>query len=159
MQWTRWCDHIKLDLSWNNLLAMSPPLLSFYLGATYDTLPSPSNLYRWHIVPEAVFPLLLTSLHISLHSWSMRVCITTRKIYFLSWCNIGSSIINYKKFLNIVPCFKTLKRFLTLYHVSKTNFSSMRFVKACARLPKTSNNTNVHWQSAPDWVLWSDVHQ
>ena len=53
LQWTRWCDYIKLDISWKYLLAMPQPLLSFYLGATYETQPSPSNLYRWHIVSEA----------------------------------------------------------------------------------------------------------
>ena len=28
---------------------MARSFLSFCLGATYDTLPSPSNLHRWHI--------------------------------------------------------------------------------------------------------------
>ena len=44
-QWNRWCDYIKLDLSWKNLLAIPQPFLSFCLGATYDTLPSLPNLY------------------------------------------------------------------------------------------------------------------
>ena len=44
-QWNGWCDYIKLDLSWKNFLAMPQPFLSFRLGATYDTLPSPPNLY------------------------------------------------------------------------------------------------------------------
>ena len=42
-----------MDLSWNTLLAMPQQLLTFCLSATYDTLPSPSNLNRWHINPEA----------------------------------------------------------------------------------------------------------
>ena len=33
---------------------MPQSLLSFCLSATYDTLPSLSDLYRWHIAPEAV---------------------------------------------------------------------------------------------------------
>ena len=49
LQWTRCCNYIKLDLSWKISLPMPQPLLfSIFLclGTTYDTLPSPSNLYR-----------------------------------------------------------------------------------------------------------------
>ena len=53
-QWIRCCEYIKPDLSSKNLLAMPQPLLSSCFGATYYTLSSPSNLYRWHITPEAV---------------------------------------------------------------------------------------------------------
>ena len=51
-QWTRWCNFVKQDLSWKSLLGMPQNLISFCLGATYDTLPSPSNLHRWHISTE-----------------------------------------------------------------------------------------------------------
>ena len=51
--WTQWCDYIKSDLSWKTLLAMPTPLLSFCLGATYNTLPCPSNLKRWKLSTEA----------------------------------------------------------------------------------------------------------
>ena len=37
-QWDRWRDYIKLDLSSENLLEIQQLLLSFCLGATYDTL-------------------------------------------------------------------------------------------------------------------------
>ena len=42
-----------MDLSWKTLLAMSQQHSPVCLGATYDTLPSPSNLHRWHINLEA----------------------------------------------------------------------------------------------------------
>ena len=72
-QWTRWCDYIKLDLSSKNLLTMPQPLLSFRLGATYITISSPPNLYRWHIAPEGcVFSLFKTSFPISSHSRSIQ---------------------------------------------------------------------------------------
>ena len=51
-QWTKWCDYVKFDLSWKTLLAMPQSLISFCLGATYDTLPSPANLQRWNIPSE-----------------------------------------------------------------------------------------------------------
>ena len=52
-QWTKWCAYIKQDLSWNTLLGSPPNLISFCLGATYDTLPSPSNLHRSKISTES----------------------------------------------------------------------------------------------------------
>ena len=48
-QWCAWENYIKQDFSWKDLLAFPPNLLSFCLRATYDVLPSPSNLKRWHI--------------------------------------------------------------------------------------------------------------
>ena len=51
--WTRLCNYIHNELSWKHLLVTSPRLTSFVLGATFDTLPSPSNLKRWHIMTEA----------------------------------------------------------------------------------------------------------
>ena len=48
----KWCNYVRFDLSWNTLLALPPPLVSFCINATYDTLPSPSNLHRWSISPE-----------------------------------------------------------------------------------------------------------
>ena len=51
-QSTKWCSYVYMDLSWKTLLAMPQELVTFCLGATYHTLPSPSNLHRWHIDPE-----------------------------------------------------------------------------------------------------------
>ena len=46
-QWIKWWNFLRLDPSWKTMLAIPKSLLSFCLGATYDTLPSPSNLHRW----------------------------------------------------------------------------------------------------------------
>ena len=51
--WTKWCDFVKNDLSWKTLLAMPSSLISFCLGATFDTLPSPSNLKHWRLITES----------------------------------------------------------------------------------------------------------
>ena len=51
--WTKWCDYTKTDLSWKFLLSLPQCLVSFFLGSTFDTLPSPSNLKRWKISAEA----------------------------------------------------------------------------------------------------------
>ena len=37
----------------NAFLAMSSSLISFSLGATFDTLPSPSNLKRWRLITDS----------------------------------------------------------------------------------------------------------
>ncbi|XP_057310622.1 uncharacterized protein LOC130648588 [Hydractinia symbiolongicarpus] len=54
-QWTRWENYVKFDLSWKDILATPPNLLSFCLQSTYDVLPSPNNLKRWKIITESVF--------------------------------------------------------------------------------------------------------
>ena len=46
-QWTKWCSYLCMDHLWKTLLAMPQQPLSFSLGATYDTLPSPSDLHYW----------------------------------------------------------------------------------------------------------------
>ena len=50
---TKWYDFVKNDLSWKTLLAIPSSLISFCLGATFDTLPSPSNLKRWRLITES----------------------------------------------------------------------------------------------------------
>ena len=50
---TKWCSYVRMNLSWETLLAMPQQLLTFCFGATYDTLPSHFNLHHWHINPEA----------------------------------------------------------------------------------------------------------
>ena len=42
-----------MDLSWKTLLTMPQQLLSFCLGVTYDTPPSPSDLLLSHINLDA----------------------------------------------------------------------------------------------------------
>ena len=41
------------NFTWKTILAMPPNLLSFCLGATYNVLPSPKNLKRWHLASES----------------------------------------------------------------------------------------------------------
>ena len=75
--WTRWCNYIQNELSWKHLLVTSPRLTSFVLGATFDTLPSPTNLKRWHITTEADCSLC-----------SAKVCTTA---HVLSGCKVALS--------------------------------------------------------------------
>ena len=46
--WLKWDELMELDLSWKNLIYCFPPkLVSFYLGAVGQTLPTPDNLLLW----------------------------------------------------------------------------------------------------------------
>ncbi|XP_057673103.1 uncharacterized protein LOC130904394 [Corythoichthys intestinalis] len=44
--WTKW-DLPERKITWAELWRLEPFRISFLLRAVYDTLPSPSNLYRW----------------------------------------------------------------------------------------------------------------
>ena len=72
---TRWCNYIQNELSWKHLLVTSPRLTSFVLGATFDTLPSPTNLKRWHITTEPNCSLC-----------SVKICTTA---HVLSGCKVA----------------------------------------------------------------------
>ena len=49
---------MSLDITWNKLLySWSPKLLSFCLNSIQDTLPTPSNLEKWKMIPLGVCPL------------------------------------------------------------------------------------------------------
>ena len=53
--WISWCNYGQNELSWKHLLATSPRLASFVLGATFDILPSPTNLSESEVT---FFPML-----------------------------------------------------------------------------------------------------
>ena len=66
--WTKWCDFVKNELSWKTFLAMPSSLISFCLGATFGTLPSPSNLKCWRLITDSSCflygKIICTSAHI-----------------------------------------------------------------------------------------------
>ena len=116
--WTKWCDFVKNDLSWKTLLGMPSSLISFCLGATFDTLPSPSNLKRWRQITESSCFLcgenICTSVHIlgackiALHQgrFSFRhykvLCelVLILKTFLSSYKPNKSSVINFINFVN-----------------------------------------------------------
>ena len=65
--WTKCCDFVKNNLSWKTFLAMPSSLILFCLGATFDTLPSPSNLKRWRLITESSCFLCRKSICTSAH--------------------------------------------------------------------------------------------
>ena len=110
--WTRWCNYIQNELSGKHLLVTSPRLTSFVLGATFDTLPSPTNLKRWHITTEADCPLC-----------SIKICTTA---HVLSGCKIALSQGRYT--------FRHDSILRVLHNTFSKFLSSMSPVKACPSL-------------------------
>ena len=71
-QWTKWCSYLCMDHLWKTLLAMPQQPLPFSLGATYDTLPSPSDLHYWDRgIMFFEKKKKQTSLYYCSYSWSM----------------------------------------------------------------------------------------
>lgn len=56
-RWTTWENVKRRDLKWRTLYDLSPKLLQFIIGATYDTLASPKNLERWNLADDDACPL------------------------------------------------------------------------------------------------------
>ena len=50
--WVGWTNYNQKWYSWKSLAYGDPKLWRFGLGATYDTLSSPSNLKRWHVAAD-----------------------------------------------------------------------------------------------------------
>ena len=144
--WTRWCNYIQNELSWKHLLVTSPRLTSFVLGATFDTLPSPTNLKRWHITTEADCSLC-----------SVKVCTTA---HVLSGCKVALSQGRYT-FLHdsiLRVLHNSLSKFLSLMSPVKACLSlSSCFVKQGKRLCFSKKKPHVGiLHESSDWKLSVD---
>ena len=66
--------------------ATAKTLLSFCLGVTYDTRPSPFNPCRWHIHSQPSFYLSSKTVCTTVHILSTcKCCSSARKIHLLIW--------------------------------------------------------------------------
>ena len=146
-QWTKWLNYIKFDLSWKTMLGTPQPLISFLLQATFDTLPSPANLCRWHIPSENVCFLC-----------SKKVCTTA---HVLSGCNVALSQgrFDYRHDSILNDLVNAIKNFLQSYSPKPfQRHIPIKFVKAGKKVAKRkSKQQNVgllHF--AEDWKILSD---
>ena len=144
--WTRWCNYIQNELSWKHLLVTSPRLTSFVLGATFDTLPSPTNLKRWHITTEADCSLC-----------SVKVCTTA---HVLSGCKValsqGRYTFRHDSILRVLH--NSLSKFLSSMSPVKACLSlSSCFVKQGKRLCSSKKKPHVGiLHESSDWKLSVD---
>ena len=56
-QWTNWDEALQRTVTWNDLWQMAPLRVSFILRATYDLLPSRTNLVKWGKENDPMCPL------------------------------------------------------------------------------------------------------
>ena len=140
-----WCDFVKNDLSWKTLLAMPSSLISFCLGATFDTLPSPSNLKRWRLITES-----------SCFLWGKSICTSA---HILGACKIALQEDHFSFRHNKVHNKVIVKNFLSSYKPNKYSvINFINFVKE-GKKPKTAPDKGFLGirHSASDWNLEFDL--
>ena len=116
-QWIKWCNFLRLDLSWKTMLAMPKSLLSFCLSATNDTLPSPSNLHRWHVHSQP-----------SCYLCSKTVC-TTADILGACMVALQQGRFTYHHDSVLQAFLTALETFLSSYSVSESLQQHINFVR------------------------------
>ena len=145
--WMKWCNYVKMDLSWKHLLSMPQCLVSFCISATYNTLPSPSNLKRWNKSPDSECFLC-----------HKKVCTIP---HILSGCKVAldQGRFNFRHDSVLKTLETTLSDFLPTIEPIECEYSlSSFFVKASARLSnkKTRSKRSGLLHSATDWKLSVD---
>ena len=107
--WAKWCDLVKNDLSWKTLLAVASSLISFCLGATFDTLLSSSNLKRWRLTTES-----------SCFLCRMSIC-TSAHILGTSKIALHQSRFSFRHDKLLCELVRILKNFLSSYKPNKSS--------------------------------------
>ena len=123
----------------------APFLLSFCLGATFDTLPSPSNLHGWIISAETPGQFC-----------HKQICTTA---HILGACKValqqGRFTFQHDSVLNVL--LSTVQSFLSSYTVSKTIcHTSIKFVKAGSKAQHSIKEKVGLLHFASDWILQFD---
>ena len=119
---------------------MPTSLLSFMLGAIYESLPSPSTLHGWNITTKNSCKLWqkeCTTVHV-LGGWNL--AFQQDRFFFSTWtCSADPSLFQF---------------FLSSYTVSKTKSkTSVKLVQALPIPQKTIKKKVCLLQFAPDWKL------
>ena len=126
---------------------MPSSLLSFCLGATYDTLPSPSNLHRWNIITETSSKLC-----------HKQICSTA---HVLGACKfvLQQAGLLFDTVLFWMPLFLYSNLFFIIsYTVSKTNHNaSINYVKTGSKPQKSikQESWSVTFCTRLEITLWS----
>ena len=145
--WTRWLNYIQQDFSWASLLALPANLTSFCLASTYDTLPSPRNLQRWHITTEANCFLC-----------GKDVCTTA---HILGACNIslkqGRFTFRHDNVLNVMV--EAIANNIQAIKKAKPVplETSIKFVKKGTKVPKRKTSPIGILHHSTDWKMSVDL--
>ena len=147
-QWTRWTNYVQNDLSWKTILAMPQSLLSFCLGATFDTLPSPSNLQRWHITTEP-----------SCFLCGKEICTAA---HILGACKVALSQgrFTFRHDSVLTDLTDTLNAFIANLTARPPKLNNgIQFVKAGEKVPTRRPKSTGILHLASDWVLIADLKE
>ena len=146
-QWTKWQNYVNKDLSWKAIWALPPNLLSFCIGATYDTLSSPNNLFRWGLSSNKMCPLCSS--------------VNCTVAHVLSGCKKslqqGRYTYRHNSVLKEIACH--LGSFLSSKKDVKPSSNKIRFVKQGhepGRQPKKIHTGILHLAS--DWKMIVDLN-
>ena len=129
------------------MLAMPKFFLSFCLGATYDTLPSPSNLHRWCTHSEP-----------SCYLCSKTVCATA---HILGACKVApqQGRFTYCHDSVLQAFLSGLQTFLSSYSVSESLKYHINFVRPAKKIKKSMKKPHVGLlHLVPDWRVMSDFN-
>ena len=144
--WTKWESAVKRVVTWNDLWRMEPLRIKFMLRATYDLLPTPTNLVRWGISEEVMCPLCNHPCHLEHVLSSCKVALTQQRY---TW--------RHNEVLRVIAHHLDLHR----KQVNKTKPvkpKGIAFVKTGERVkPVRANITSSVLSTAQDWELIVDV--
>ena len=146
--WMTWQNYIQTNLSWNNILALPPNLLSFCISSTYNVLPSPSNLHRWqnNNDPSCILcgKQLCTIAHIL---GACKYSLDQGRFTFRHDNVLASLVSVIKTFLKTIKATKPKKS------------NTIHFIKAGTNAPKIRSNPKGILHLTSDWQLISDLGQ
>ena len=144
--WISWVNYVKNDLTWKNALAMPPKLLSFCLAATFDVLPSPSNLRRWHISTESSCTLCQKPICTTAHVLSAcKVALTQGRFTFRHDKVLASIVEVIGSFISKLPC------------AIPSSANKVTFVKEGTKIKSAKPSLSGLLYKATDWSIKSDL--
>ena len=144
--WSNWYNYIKNDLSWKTLISQPQNLSSFCINSTYNTLPSPSNLFPWGLEGNNRCSLC-----------KLKPCTTA---HIFSACKVALQQGRYTYRHDSVLCelLKILKKFLiSLVPIKNDNVRSIKFVRPGYSGKPSKKSVIGLLHLAGDWQVLSDL--
>ena len=143
--WTRWQHFIRRDISWKCAFASSNPFIRFFVGSTYNTLPTKINLERWGIIDNSKCSLCEED-HCSIR-------------HVLSGCRVslhqGRFMYRHNKVLRVLA--HHIQGFLNTNKVVSSGIKKIHFVKGGAKEKKGRKPDLGILHKAKDFVLNVDL--
>ena len=148
-QWVKWKSYVQNNLRWRDILGMPPNLLQFCLGATYNVLPSASNLVRWHQGSDPSCPLCHKAVGTIIHSLTCcQVALDQGRITFRH-----DSVLN-----RLISRIKDV--IISIRKKGDPKSQSIKFVPEGTRVrnpPKSKSSPSGLLHFATDWKILFDL--